>query len=1832
MNATTGAITYTPATGFYGTDTFRYTVADTDGVVSTPATVTVTVDAPPVAVADSAVTPENQAVSVAVLANDSDPVGTINPASVTVSTAAAHGTTAVNATTGVITYTPASGFYGTDTFQYTVANTLGAASAPAAVTVTVTPLTGSGYVDGASGAPAGTPPLPAILSSYAVRPPWEVAGVDYAVGVPSGTTLKDPSTIAMAGVSVNTTNHTITVTGNNVTLNGYNFGMANGYEVIVQGVNDTIENSEFVVGPNQGSHGTVLNVTASASNFSLLDNEINGNNVAVTPEVGSTISIASSGTLTIQYNYLHNSGGDMIDLNASNAAQVDLIQYNLFANIGVNTAHADTIQWYNTTTGAGSDIGFNTVYQNVNQPGPGNGALVPLAEGPNATMTGLTVNNDTIVQTAADVTGNFSTGFYADSGGVASNIVIHDLYIDPTGPLGYTGSPWFPTGYYGINLAHPMALSNVINMVTGAQIPVPSSSSKTAQGYYTYADASGYSPALSDVYSVTASQTSGTLTPGSTISFTVNLDENFTVTGTPTLSLNDGGTATYSGGSGSNALTFSYTVARTDKTVSALAITGVTLPTGATVKDAVGNTANLAGAVATFAGLGVNPGSSSPSPVAVADSAVTEENKAVSVAVLANDTGGGGTLNPASVTVSTAAGHGTTAVNATTGAITYTPATGFYGTDTFRYTVADTDGVVSTPAAVTVTVDAPPVAAADSAVTEENKAVSIAVLANDTGGGGTLNPASVTVSTAAAHGTTAVNATTGAITYTPASGFYGTDTFRYTVADTDGVVSTPATVTVTVDAPPVAVADSAVTEENKAVSIAVLANDTDPVGTINPTTVAVSTAAAHGITAVNATTGAITYTPTSGFYGTDTFQYTVANTLGAASTPATVTVTVDAPPVAAADSAVTEENKAVSIAVLANDSDPVGTINPASVAVSTTPAHGTTAVNATTGAITYTPASGFSGTDTFRYTVANTLGGASAPATVTVTVDAAPIAVADNAATEESRSVSVAVLANDTGGGGTLNPASVTVSTAAGHGTTAVNATTGAITYTPATGFYGTDTFRYTVADTDGVVSTPATVTVTVDAPPVAVADSAVTPENQAVSVAVLANDTDPVGTINPATVAVSTAAAHGTTAVNATTGVITYTPASGFYGTDTFQYTVANTLGAASAPAAVTVTVTPLTGSGYVDGASGAPAGTPPLPAILSSYAVRPPWEVAGVDYAVGVPSGTTLKDPSTIAMAGVSVNTTNHTITVTGNNVTLNGYNFGMANGYEVIVQGVNDTIENSEFVVGPNQGSHGTVLNVTASASNFSLLDNEINGNNVAVTPEVGSTISIASSGTLTIQYNYLHNSGGDMIDLNASNAAQVDLIQYNLFANIGVNTAHADTIQWYNTTTGAGSDIGFNTVYQNVNQPGPGNGALVPLAEGPNATMTGLTVNNDTIVQTAADVTGNFSTGFYADSGGVASNIVIHDLYIDPTGPLGYTGSPWFPTGYYGINLAHPMALSNVINMVTGAQIPVPSSSSKTAQGYYTYADASGYSPALSDVYSVTASQTSGTLTPGSTISFTVNLDENFTVTGTPTLSLNDGGTATYSGGSGSNALTFSYTVASTDKTVSALAITGVTLPTGATVKDAVGNTANLAGAVATFAGLGVDPPGTTGSNLASSSTTSVISNAEVDNTPSVTETSDHGSLNKNLSQTGTYSVEGDSFVLSSGNAAAVTLGTGTSQIAFVGASTISPTGSASSQVAADTGNNWFAAGAGSLEVTGGDGKDTHLIHVTNGQLTIDNFSVENGDQLMFDKGLQGSMAQESDGRDRKLITFGSDGSHWVDVRGVAVVPSSSITWG
>ena len=92
---------------------------------------------------------------------------------------------------------------------------------------------------------------------------------------------------------------------------------------------------------------------------------------------------------------------------------------------------------------------------------------------------------------------------------------------------------------------------------------------------------------------------------------------------------------------------------------------------------------------------------------------------------------------------------------------------------------------------------------------------------------------------------------------------------------------------------------------------------------------------------------------------------------------------------------------------------------------------------------------------------------------------------------------------------------------------------------------------------------------------------------------------------------------------------------------------------------------------------------------------------------------------------------------------------------------------------------------------------------------------------------------------------------------------------------------------------------------------------------------------------------------------------------------------------------------------------------------------------GDLNAGHVVTLTVNLSEAVTVAGgTPTLSLSNGGTASYSGGSGT-ALSFSYTVGAGQDTGD-LAVTSFN-PNGATLQDAAGNSASLSGAVTNPAG-------------------------------------------------------------------------------------------------------------------------------------------------------------------------------------------------
>ena len=182
-------------------------------------------------------------------------------------------------------------------------------------------------------------------------------------------------------------------------------------------------------------------------------------------------------------------------------------------------------------------------------------------------------------------------------------------------------------------------------------------------------------------------------------------------------------------------------------------------------------------------------------PDAVDDTAITDEDTAVIIDVLANDTHPEGDT----LTVTAASSpDGDVVINAD-GSLGFTPAPNFNGTATISYTVTDSNGDTDT-ATVTVTVnpvnDAPE-ANDDTATTPYGTAVAINVLANDTDiDGDTLS----VVSASSPNGSVTVNAD-GTLTFTPAAGFEGEATITYTVKDPGGLTDT-ATVTVTVEAQP----------------------------------------------------------------------------------------------------------------------------------------------------------------------------------------------------------------------------------------------------------------------------------------------------------------------------------------------------------------------------------------------------------------------------------------------------------------------------------------------------------------------------------------------------------------------------------------------------------------------------------------------------------------------------------------------------------------------------------------------------------------------------------------------------------------------------------------------------------------------------------------------------------------------------------------------------------------------------------------------------------------------------------------------------------------------
>lgn len=229
------------------------------------------------------------------------------------------------------------------------------------------------------------------------------------------------------------------------------------------------------------------------------------------------------------------------------------------------------------------------------------------------------------------------------------------------------------------------------------------------------------------------------------------------------------------------------------------------------------------------------------------------------------------------------------------------------------------------------------------------------------------------------------------LTYT--SNVIGRDSFTFTVTDPAFNTSAPATITIDTRAanrPPTATSQTVSGIHDRPLAITLTGSDPDVGDTLAAYTIVVGSGPSNG--AITAGTGATkTYTPRAGFIGPDSFGFTVTDSVGAVSAPATVAIAVTNRSPTASPQAITvlKYELGSSTAITLAGADPDGDTLMYTVADSVpSPTHG--AITGGTGAArTYFPPPGYSGPDGFSFTVSDGVS-TSAAATLTITVSPNP--------------------------------------------------------------------------------------------------------------------------------------------------------------------------------------------------------------------------------------------------------------------------------------------------------------------------------------------------------------------------------------------------------------------------------------------------------------------------------------------------------------------------------------------------------------------------------------------------------------------------------------------------------------------------------------------------------------------------------------------------------------------------------------------------------------------------------------------------------------------------
>ena len=375
------------------------------------------------------------------------------------------------------------------------------------------------------------------------------------------------------------------------------------------------------------------------------------------------------------------------------------------------------------------------------------------------------------------------------------------------------------------------------------------------------------------------------------------------------------------------------------------------------------------------------------------------------------------------------------------------------GTFTARLRVTDSGGdFAETTRTISVGANQPPTANDQTVTTAEDTAKTVTLTGSDPEGQALTF---ALASPAPAHGT--LTGTAPNLTYTPAANYNGPDSFGFKVTDpfnnTDtGVVNVNVTA---VNDAPVASNVSASTTEDNAVPVTLVASDADG----EAVTYSVVASPAHG--SLTGTAPNLTYTPAPNYNGPDSFTFKATDPNSADSNVATASITVTSindAPIANPQSVTTNEDTPVGITLTGSDVE-----TPPTFSIVAVPAHGS--LSGALPNLTYTPAANYFGPDSLVFKVTDG-SAATDTATIDITVNSvndAPTAAGTNVTTTADTPVTAHITASDLEGD-TLSYTPTSPTPAGGT----VSCTDADCTYTPASGFFGPDSFDVTVSDGNG--------------------------------------------------------------------------------------------------------------------------------------------------------------------------------------------------------------------------------------------------------------------------------------------------------------------------------------------------------------------------------------------------------------------------------------------------------------------------------------------------------------------------------------------------------------------------------------------------------------------------------------------------------------------------------------------------------------------------------------------------------------------------------------------